>query len=75
MIEFIAVIGFAGVGVYATLKGTFGAVAEAYAKTKESAVKAELAKLKLDASAELVKIEAAGSADVKAAIAELKKLF
>jgi hypothetical protein len=75
MIEFIVVLGLAGVGAYATLKGTFGAAAEAYAKKVEAGAKADLTKLKADASAELTKIEAAGSADVKAAVAELKKLF
>ena len=73
MVELIVVIGLAGVGVYATLKGTFGAAAEAFAKSKEAAVKAELAKLKTDVSAELTKVEASASAEVKKLVADVKK--
>ncbi len=59
MIELIAIAALAAVGAYATLKGAFGAAAEAYAKTKEASVKLELAKLKVDAKAEIVKVVAA----------------
>ena len=73
MVELVVVLGLAGVGVYATLKGTFGAVAEAYAKSKEAAVKAELAKLKVDVSAELAKVETSVSTEVKTLVADIKK--
>lgn len=73
MIGIIVVLALAGVGVYATLKGTFGAVAEAYAKSKEAAVKAELAKLKTDVSAELAKVETSASAEVAKLVADVKK--
>ena len=75
MIEIIAIAALATVGGYATLKGAFGAAAQVYAKAKEASVKAELTKLKADAKAEITKLEAAGSADLKTAIADLKKLF
>ena len=73
MVELIVVIGLAGVGVYATLKGTFGAVAQAFAVKEVAAAKAELAKLKTDVSAELTKVEASASAEVKKLVADVKK--
>lgn len=74
MVELIVVVGLAGVGVYATLKGAFGAVAEAFAKSEEAKVKAEIAKLKLDVTTEVTKVEATASADFAAFVAKIKSL-
>jgi hypothetical protein len=74
IVEFV-VVGLAGVGMYATLKGTFGAVAEAFAKSEEAKVKAEIATLKTSNSAEVSKVEATASADFAAFVAKVKSLL
>ena len=73
MIGIVVVLALAGVGVYATLKGTFGAAAEAFAKAKEASVKLELAKLKTNVESELKKVETSTAAGVKTLVADIKK--